>query len=100
VEFRAQAAELEAREAKEALARVEEAIRRRLLCASPETASHRSSLTFQNMRAVVHAGSSCTGTEPMPVEVSNCVFESRACKMAMVAATLSRRGIRLRAKTE
>jgi chromosome condensin MukBEF complex kleisin-like MukF subunit len=39
VEFRAQAAELEAREAKEALALVEEAIRRRLLRASPETAS-------------------------------------------------------------
>jgi len=29
----------------------------------------------------------------MPVEVGNSVFESRACKMAMVAATLSRRGI-------
>ncbi len=39
VEFRAQAAELEPREAKEALALVEEAIRRRLLCASPEAAS-------------------------------------------------------------
>ena len=39
VEFRAQAAELEAREAKQALALVEEAIRRRLLCASPEAAS-------------------------------------------------------------
>ena len=38
VEFRAQAAELEAREAKQALALVEEAIRRRLLCASPEAA--------------------------------------------------------------
>ncbi len=39
VEFRAQAAEAEAREAKQALALVEEAIRRRLLCASPEAAS-------------------------------------------------------------
>jgi chromosome condensin MukBEF complex kleisin-like MukF subunit len=36
LEFRAQAAEEEAREAKQALALVEEAIRRRLLCASPE----------------------------------------------------------------
>lgn len=36
VEFRAQAAEAEAREARQALALVEEAIRRRLLCASPE----------------------------------------------------------------
>jgi hypothetical protein len=36
VEFRAQAAEAEAREAKQALALVEEAIRRRLLCASSE----------------------------------------------------------------
>ena len=36
MEFRAQAAEVEAREAKQALALVEEAIRRRLLCASPE----------------------------------------------------------------
>lgn len=36
VEFRAQAAEAEAHEAKQALALVEEAIRRRLLCASPE----------------------------------------------------------------
>jgi hypothetical protein len=36
-EFRAQAAEAEAREAKQALALVEEAIRRRLLCASSET---------------------------------------------------------------
>ena len=35
-EFRAQAAEAEAREAKQSLALVEEAIRRRLLCASPE----------------------------------------------------------------
>ena len=34
MEFRAQAAEAEAREAKQALALVEEAIRRRLLCAS------------------------------------------------------------------
>jgi chromosome segregation ATPase len=39
VEFRAQAAEAEAREAKQALALVEEAIRRRLLCASPEAES-------------------------------------------------------------
>src|ERR1700687_4546438 len=39
VEFRAQAAEAEAREAKQALALVEEAIRRRLLCASPEAVS-------------------------------------------------------------
>jgi chromosome segregation ATPase len=38
VEFRAQAAEAEAHEAKQALALVEEAIRRRLLCASPEAA--------------------------------------------------------------
>jgi hypothetical protein len=35
-EFRAQAAEAEAREAKQALALVEDAIRRRLLCASSE----------------------------------------------------------------
>ena len=34
MEFRAQAAEVEAREAKQSLALVEEAIRRRLLCAS------------------------------------------------------------------
>jgi hypothetical protein len=39
VEFRAQAAEAEAHEAKQALALVEEAIRRRLLCASPEAES-------------------------------------------------------------
>jgi len=39
VECRAQAAEAEAREARQALALVEEAIRRRLLCASPETES-------------------------------------------------------------
>ena len=39
VEFRAQAAEAEARETKKALALVEGAIRRRLLCASPEAAS-------------------------------------------------------------
>ena len=38
VEFRAQAAEAEAREAKQALALVEEAIRRRLLCPSPDAA--------------------------------------------------------------
>ena len=37
VEFRAQAAEAEAREAKQALALVEEAIRRRLLCANPDS---------------------------------------------------------------
>jgi hypothetical protein len=36
VEFRAQAAEAEAREAKQALALVEEAIRRRLLCPRPD----------------------------------------------------------------
>ena len=36
VEFRAQAAEADAREARQALARVEEAIRRRLLCAKPD----------------------------------------------------------------
>jgi hypothetical protein len=36
MEFRAQAAEAEAREVKQALALVEEAIRRRLLCASSE----------------------------------------------------------------
>ena len=35
-EFRAQAAEVEAREANQSLALVEEAIRRRLLCATPE----------------------------------------------------------------
>jgi chromosome segregation ATPase len=39
MEFRAQAAEAEAREAKQSLALVEEAIRRRLLCASPEADS-------------------------------------------------------------
>src|SRR3984893_9173148 len=39
VEFRAQAAEAEAREAKQKLALVEEAIRKRLLCASPEAVS-------------------------------------------------------------
>jgi hypothetical protein len=39
LEFRAQAAELEAREARQTLALVEEAIRRRLLCASPEAAA-------------------------------------------------------------
>lgn len=36
MEFRAQTAEAEAREAKEALARVEQAIRKRLLCATSE----------------------------------------------------------------
>jgi hypothetical protein len=39
VEFHAQAAEAEARETKKAPALVEEAIRRRLLCASPEAAN-------------------------------------------------------------
>ena len=39
MEFRAQAAEAESREAKQALALVEEAIRRRLLCANPEAGS-------------------------------------------------------------
>ena len=39
MEFRAQTAEAEAREAKQALALVEEAIRRRLLCANPEVDS-------------------------------------------------------------
>src|SRR6202165_276796 len=39
VAVRAHAAEAEAREAKQALALVEEAIRRRLLCASPEAVS-------------------------------------------------------------
>lgn len=38
-EIRAQVAEAEAHEAKQALALVEDAIRRRLLCASPEAAS-------------------------------------------------------------
>jgi hypothetical protein len=38
-EVRAQVAEAEAREAKQALALVEDAIRRRLLCASPKAAS-------------------------------------------------------------
>jgi chromosome segregation ATPase len=38
LEFRAQAAEADAREARQALSLVEEAIRRRLLCASPEAA--------------------------------------------------------------
>jgi DNA repair ATPase RecN len=41
VEFRAQAAEAEAREAKQALALVEEAIRRRLLCPSPDAVGSR-----------------------------------------------------------
>jgi hypothetical protein len=39
VELRAQVAEAEAREAKEALALVEEAIRKRLLCANPHADS-------------------------------------------------------------
>ncbi len=38
-EIRAHVAETEAREAKQTLALVEDAIRRRLLCAGPETAS-------------------------------------------------------------
>ena len=38
-EVRAQVAEAEAREAKQALAVIEDAIRRRLLCASPEAVS-------------------------------------------------------------
>lgn len=42
MEFRAQAAEAEARDSKQALALVEEAIRRRLLCANPK-ADNRSS---------------------------------------------------------
>ena len=37
-EIRAQVAEAEAREAKQALALVEDALRRRLLCTSPEAA--------------------------------------------------------------
>jgi hypothetical protein len=41
MEFRAQAAEAEARKAKETLALVEEAIRKRLLCATPEAAAGR-----------------------------------------------------------
>jgi len=45
VELRAQAAEAEAREAKEALALVEEAIRRRLLCANPEADSRLSAVS-------------------------------------------------------
>jgi hypothetical protein len=44
VEFRAQAAEAEAREARQALALVEEAIRRRLLCANPEADSRLSAV--------------------------------------------------------
>jgi chromosome segregation ATPase len=44
VEFRAHAAEAEAREAKQALALVEEAIRRRLLCANPEADSRLSAV--------------------------------------------------------
>ena len=44
VEFRAQAAEAEASEAKQALALVEEAIRRRLLCANPEADSRLSAV--------------------------------------------------------
>ena len=39
VEFRAEVAEAEARQAKEALALVEEAIRKRLLCANPDADS-------------------------------------------------------------
>jgi DNA-directed RNA polymerase subunit M/transcription elongation factor TFIIS len=44
-EFRAQAAEIEAREAKQALALVEEAIRRRLLYASSEAISSSNAIT-------------------------------------------------------
>src|ERR1700686_1459261 len=44
MEFRAQAAEAEARESKQALALVEEAIRRRLLCANPEADSRLSAV--------------------------------------------------------
>jgi hypothetical protein len=44
VEFRAQVAEAEAREAKQALALVEEAIRRRLLCANPQADSRLSAV--------------------------------------------------------
>ncbi len=43
-EFRAQAAEAETREARQALALVEEAIRRRLLCPSPEANSGRNAV--------------------------------------------------------
>jgi uncharacterized protein involved in type VI secretion and phage assembly len=45
VEFRAQGAEAEAREAKQALMLVEEAIRRRLLCASSEADRRSSAVT-------------------------------------------------------
>ena len=44
LEFREQAAEAEAREAKQALALVEEAIRRRLLCANLEADSRLSAV--------------------------------------------------------
>jgi len=44
VEFRGQVAEAEAREAKQALALVEEAIRRRLLCTNPEADSRLSAV--------------------------------------------------------
>jgi hypothetical protein len=44
MEFRAQAAEAEAREAKQALELVAEAIRRRLLCASPEASGKSNAL--------------------------------------------------------
>jgi hypothetical protein len=44
MEFRAEAAEAEARETKQALAIVEEAIRRRLLCANPEADSRLSAV--------------------------------------------------------
>ena len=55
MEFRAQAAEAEAREAKQALALVEEAIRRRLLCANPEAGS---------LAAVAQDGMSWIGSNP------------------------------------
>jgi predicted nucleic acid-binding Zn-ribbon protein len=45
VEFRAEAAEAEARKSKEALAIVEEAIRRRLLCASSEAVGELNAVT-------------------------------------------------------
>ncbi|MGO8909070.1 MAG: hypothetical protein ACLQDM_07060 [Bradyrhizobium sp.] len=44
VEFRAQVAEAEAREAKQTLALVEEAIRKRLLCANPQADSRLSTV--------------------------------------------------------
>jgi hypothetical protein len=52
LEFRAQAAEAEAREAKQALALVEEAIRRRLLCANPEADSRLSAVARPFSRGI------------------------------------------------